>query len=93
MFTRRLSGMATNESAEAMTSERRAEDPRLGVLVTDVADLKKQMVLNTEITQQVRDILTSFRVIGAAAKWITALIAGGLALWHGADNLKTLITK
>lgn len=76
-----------------MTTERRAEDPRLGVLVDDVAELKKQMVLNTEITQQVRDILTSFRVIGSVAKWITALIAGAIALYHGADNLKTLLTK
>ena len=76
-----------------MPTERRAEDPRLGALVDDVAELKKQMVLNTEITQQVRDILTSFRVIGAVAKWITALIAGALALWHGADNVKTLLTK
>ena len=73
-----------------MPTERRAEDPRLGVLVDDVAELKKQMVLNTEITQQVRDILTSFRVIGSVAKWITALIAGFLAMYHGVDNLKAL---
>ena len=73
-----------------MPTERRAEDPRLGVLVTDVSDLKAQMARNTEITEQVRDILTSFRVIGAVAKWITALIAGFLALYHGVDNLKAL---
>ena len=69
---------------------RRGDDPRIERLVGDVATLKEQHTAlsgeikkNTEITEQVRDILASFRVIGLVAKWLTAV--GGLfvMLYHG----------
>lgn len=69
-------------------TERRAEDLRIGALVSDVSELRAQMVRNTEITEQVRDILTSFRVIADAAKWVTAIVAACVALWHGGDSIK-----
>lgn len=72
----------------AERTERRVEDSRMSALVLDVSDLKQQMARNTEITEQVRDILTSFRVIAAAAKWVTAIVAACVALWHGGDSVK-----
>lgn len=69
---------------------RREHDHRLAQLADDVAVLKAQATdfsaeikKNTEITEQVRDILASFRVIGLVAKWLTAV--GGLfvMLYHG----------
>lgn len=36
----------------------------------DVRDLKEEMRRNTEVTEQIRDILASFRVVGKVAKWV-----------------------
>jgi hypothetical protein len=58
--------------------DRRTEDPRINQLVADVAVLKDQMAENTAVTHQVRDILASFRIVAAVAKWI-AIIVGGIA--------------
>lgn len=41
---------------------------------------------NTAITTQVRDILTSFRMLASVAKWfgvIAGAVAAGIALWKG----------
>lgn len=57
---------------------RRAPDPVVAKLVTDMDDVKKELAKNTEVTEQVRDILASFKVIAAVAKWLTA-IAGAVA--------------
>lgn len=41
---------------------------------------------NTVITTQVRDILTSFRMLASVAKWfgvIAGAVAAGIALWKG----------
>lgn len=54
-------------------------------LVKDVEVLKAQMAENTEITKQVRDILGSFRIAGAIAKWTAAIVGGAIAVksgWH-----------
>ena len=68
-----------------MVEDRRSEDLRINLLVADVAVLKADMRANTEITAQVRDILASFRIIGAVAKWSAAVGAGAAAIYHGFD--------
>jgi hypothetical protein len=68
--------------AERRHQDRRAEDPRVNQLVTDMTHVKEELNKNTEITEQVRDLLASFRVMASVAKWITAVaaaIAGVLA--------------
>jgi len=45
--------------------------------------LKKEMERNTVVTEQVRDILASFRIVGAIAKWCAAIGAAATALYHG----------
>lgn len=71
---------------------RRADDPRIAELQAEVKHLhgcveeaktigKENAALiaeNTVITTQVRDILTSFRVLSSFAKWFT-IIAGAIA--------------
>ncbi len=69
-------------------NQRRADDPRVTKLVTDMESLQHQMVENTEVTMQVRDILASFKTAAAIAKWITtiaAAIAAVLAAIKGLD--------
>lgn len=72
-------------------TDRRESDIRMGALVSDVAELKHQMARNTEITEQVRDVLASFRVMASVAKWLAAIAAGVTALWHGADSAKVFL--
>ena len=62
---------------------RRADDPRIEELQDDVKDLKRQMAVNTEITKEVHDILASFRIVGAVAKWV-GVVAGALTAVYGA---------
>lgn len=61
-----------------MTEQRRKEDPRINVLVRDVAELKEWVAENTEVTLQVRDMLAGLRVLCSVAKWVT-LITGAVA--------------
>jgi hypothetical protein len=70
-----------------MTVDSAATASKLEELHSDVALLKTQMLRNTEITEQIRDVLTSFRVVASVAKWGAAIVAGAAALWHGIDLL------
>jgi hypothetical protein len=60
--------------------KRRSSDVILAQVVTDVDQLKDEMRRNTEVTEQVRDILASFKIIAAVAKWLTAIAGAGAAL-------------
>lgn len=75
-------------------NDRRAEDPRIEQLVTDLSAMKTahaamqtQLTENTKVTKQVRDILASFKVIGACAKWGTIIGAAGTSVYHGIKAL------
>lgn len=49
-----------------------------------VEELKREMNKNTVVTEQVRDILASFQVVGAIAKWVAAIGAAATAVYHAA---------
>lgn len=66
-------------------TERRAEDPRINALVSDMQAVKAELAQNTEITKQVAEVLASFRVLAAIAKWIATIGAGIVALRHAPD--------
>lgn len=68
-----------------------ANDPRIDELVRDVAQLKGLLAENTVITHQVRDVLTSFRVIASVAKWLTAVGAVVLAVLHAPEAIRAFI--
>ena len=57
--------------------ERRKDDPRIAQLIADVAEIQKCLAANTELTQQIRDLLATFRVLAMVARWITKI---GLAV-------------
>lgn len=59
---------------------RRTPDPIVAKLVTDVDDMKKDLAKNTVVTEQVRDILASFKVIAVVAKWVTTIVGMCAAL-------------
>lgn len=69
--------------------DRRQHDPRIAILVTDVATLKMQMEENTKVTVQVRDILASFRLAGQFAKWMTAIVTAVTVMWATIKGVRT----
>lgn len=69
--------------------ERRHDDPRICQLVDDVRALKEQMAKHIETTEQIRDAIHAFKLVGKAGKWLAAIGAGGTAVWHGIRFLKT----
>lgn len=48
-----------------------------------VEALKRDVKANHEVLEQVRDILASFRVVGSVAKWLAAIVAAAVAIYHG----------
>lgn len=61
-------------------------DSRFNKLVEDTTALKIHMEENTEITTQVRDLLGSFRIVAAIAKWVSVIggaVAAGIAAVKG----------
>lgn len=65
---------------------RRKTDLRVEMLVEQMAQVKQELALNTEITRQVRDVLATFRVVAKAAKWTTYIVSAItaiIALFHG----------
>ena len=68
-------------------NNRRHDDARLTMLVDRVARIEEGLAKNTAITEQVADVLASFRVMAALAKWCAAIGAGTLAVWHGVQEL------
>ena len=81
--------------------QRRADDPRINQLQADVkhlhADLEEAksvaqenarlLAENTQVTKDIRDILGTFKVVGALAKWLT--IVGGffVGVYHGWQSI------
>lgn len=70
------------------TPQRRVDDPRINVLVADVADIKADLARNNETTEQVRDILTSFRVLVKVGKGCTVLAGAVAAIGAAAYSVK-----
>lgn len=58
-------------------------DERLAAFDRRLSSLEAKLDANTALTKDVRDILGTFRVVGLMAKWIGAIGAAALALYHG----------
>ena len=83
---------AQNTSAavadSAARESRRAADSVIERLVLDVHDLKRDMVENTKTTKEVRDILTSFKVVGQFARWLGLIVAALVSAWVAIKGLR-----
>ena len=67
---------------------RRKTDDVIDALVLDVHDLKRDMIENTKTTKEVRDILTSFKMVGKFARWIGLIIAAVAGAWAAVKGLR-----
>jgi len=61
-------------------------------LKTSVGELKAELKRNTDTTEQIHDLLVSFRVLGRIAKWVTTMGGAGGVLW-GMYEMATTILK
>lgn len=85
--------MSHDPEATLPPHDRRHDDPRIAQLAEDLATNTSLTAQNAQLIAQmkgtvdeVRDILTSFRVLGKFAKWssgIGAAILGLVAAWKG----------
>lgn len=68
-------------------NERRGDDARIVRLEERMGRFEQKLDENTATTKEVRDILGSFKMIGAIAKW--SMVVGGActAAYHGAQAL------
>lgn len=67
----------------------REETVAVRQLQRDMVDIKLELARNTEITEHVRNLLTSLRVLMTISKWIAAIsaaVAGLIALWKTGAN-------
>lgn len=67
---------------------RTAVDEKFREIETSINALKVEMAVNTIVTTQIRDILTSFRILASFSRWMTIMIAGVLAVYHGVEFWK-----
>ena len=83
-----------------MGLDRRAQDVVVQQLVVAVDEIRKEMKDNTELTREIRGIVSGFRVIGRVAKWLSyiiglvvaaaALIKGGIELNQTVESSKII---
>ena len=61
------------------------------LLQVEVAAIKEDVKINTELTKQIHEILAGVKFIAVAAKWIAAILAaftGGWQAWSFWKSLK-----
>lgn len=61
--------------------KRRTSDIRLDAVESRLVKVEDLLVENTKTTNEVRDILTTFKTLGAFAKWFSAIAAAVVGLW------------
>lgn len=49
--------------------------------------LKGEVATNTKLTQEIHDMVRSFKIVAAIAKWVTTVAAALTAIWHGVKAL------
>jgi len=60
-------------------------------LKTSVEGIKTELKRNTDTTEQIHDLLVSFRVLGRIAKWVTTVGGAGGVLWGAYEIVSTAI--
>ena len=87
MDTEPQTSPARTNDADARESRRKTDDV-IDALVLDVHDLKRDMIENTKTTKEVRDILTSFKMVGKFARWIGLIVAAVAGAWAAVKGLR-----
>lgn len=62
--------------------KRRADDSRIAQLESRVGSIEAKLDANSTTTQEIRDILGSFKVLGTIAKWVGAVVGAGFGAYQ-----------
>lgn len=68
--------------------QRRQADLRIEAIETRIGKVEDLLVENTRTTNEVRDILTTFKTLGTFAKWISSIAAAIVGLWAVLKGLR-----
>lgn len=68
--------------------QRRLADLRIEAIETRIGKVEDLLVENTRTTNEVRDILTTFKTLGTFAKWISSIAAAIVGLWAALKGLR-----
>jgi len=60
----------------------------LGAVKAEQTIVRGKLDENTKLTQEVRDILTTFKMVGAFAKWVGAIVAAVAGAWAAIKGLR-----
>lgn len=61
-------------------------DHKFDEMRDEVTKLKAEMQVNTEVTMEIRDIVTSFRTLSRFAKWVGGMAITATAVYHAWSN-------
>ena len=72
----------------SQTPDRRQVDPWRAEMQEKIERMERELRENTSITRELRDILVTVKSgarmlgwVGAAIKWLSGVVAAGVALW------------
>lgn len=68
--------------------QRRQADLRIEAIETRIGKVEDLLAENTRTTNEVRDILTTFKTLGTFAKWISSIAAAIVGLWAALKGLR-----
>ena len=60
----------------------------LGAVTAEQTTVREKLDANTRLTQEVRDILTTFKMVGAFAKWAGYIVAALASAWVAIKGLR-----
>lgn len=72
---------------EQAIPDRRTDDARITQIEQRMSDFELLLKANTDVTQEVRDILGSFKILGTLAKWGAAIVGTGMGAYHAVTSL------
>ena len=68
--------------------QRRGSDHRIGHIEQRLGNVENLLMENTKTTNEVKDILTTFKTLGTFAKWISSIAAALVGLWVAVKGLR-----
>lgn len=75
-------GQATHEHIINLLLEHRADTiKRLEVGEKRMTNIEAELLMNTEITKQIRDAVTAGKVMSRVIRWAGGIAAAGAAVW------------
>lgn len=81
-------GQATHEHIINLLLEHRADTiKRLEVGEKRMTSIEAELLMNTEITREIRDAVTAGKMMSRLIRWVGGIAAAGAAIWAAAVTI------